>query len=159
MRDGAGRCEYADGSVYNGGWKDNLRHGKGEMRHPNGDRFVGSFRLGEMEGEGTAAYDRGDRYAGGFEAGERCGVGRCVFASGTPPWNCIGTLRFSFHSSVPGPWRRARRDAGLRRCRDGHASSTHVHLEPVMRPPPKPAGSGPVPPGAVVTTESQSCCG
>ena len=41
IRDGLGIQLMADGSKYEGTWKNNIYHGKGRMTHANGDIYQG----------------------------------------------------------------------------------------------------------------------
>ena len=43
MRNGIGRCIFADGDVYVGEWKDDAAHGLGDYEHKNGRKYVGQW--------------------------------------------------------------------------------------------------------------------
>ena len=43
MRDGQGKQTEADGSNYDGGWKNNKREGKGKLQKEDGTKYDGDF--------------------------------------------------------------------------------------------------------------------
>eukprot|EP00957_Ditylum_brightwellii_P211614 15366379-Ditylum_brightwellii.AAC.2 len=102
-RHGVGTLTKANGSTYNGGWKDDLydgfgtyknptgymyrghyrlgrRHGHGECHFPNGDEYIGEWVNGEMEGAGVYRYVNGDIYEGFFKENKRHGPGGYQYA-------------------------------------------------------------------------------
>jgi hypothetical protein len=66
---------WANGSLYRGGWRNNMRHGEGEFEWPDGDKYVGEFANGQIEGEGTYYWKSGERYEGTFTKNRRNGSG------------------------------------------------------------------------------------
>lgn len=66
-------------AVYEGEYKDGLKHGRGKMTFPGGDKFDGFFANNSMEGEGTYTYTSGDIYSGSFVGGKKEGEGRYEF--------------------------------------------------------------------------------
>ena len=50
--DGLGVYKYANGSVYDGNWKDNKFNGRGKLTHPSGKQYDGYFKDGLPEGQG-----------------------------------------------------------------------------------------------------------
>lgn len=51
MRNGVGTCSWADGSQYEGDWKDNLRHGNGKMVQ-NNETYLGQWQQDLKHGRG-----------------------------------------------------------------------------------------------------------
>jgi hypothetical protein len=57
--------EYADGSVYEGGFADNRKHGAGKYTKASGDWYEGGWKGNLMHGEGTYWHHRsGWKYVG-----------------------------------------------------------------------------------------------
>jgi hypothetical protein len=74
-RSGHGRYENAaDGSVYEGDFKDSLFHGQGRMT-AEGYVYEGAYALGMKNGRGREVFDTGEQYEGDFVRGERSGKG------------------------------------------------------------------------------------
>ena len=48
--------EYANGDVYEGGWKDGKREGRGKMTFADGQVYEGDFKSGTEEGHGIRTY-------------------------------------------------------------------------------------------------------
>jgi hypothetical protein len=63
--EGEGRATYANGLVYEGGFKDAKNHGFGVMTYPDGYRYEGDWVEGRRQGQGTATYADGTVYVGG----------------------------------------------------------------------------------------------
>ncbi|MEZ4851227.1 MAG: hypothetical protein R3B93_21955 [Bacteroidia bacterium] len=56
-RNGRGTLTYADGSRYEGYWKDNEEHGQGKMYWSSQDKtYDGNWVNGVREGQGTSVY-------------------------------------------------------------------------------------------------------
>ena len=51
--DGEGVCTWPDGTKYEGGWKDGMRHGQGVMTEKDGPRYEGEWKDGEANGRGV----------------------------------------------------------------------------------------------------------
>ena len=82
-RTGQGTMYYADGSVYTGEWKDNVKNGQGSLIWPSGDRYEGGFVDGGLAGQGTMYYADGSRYEGQWGADCWQGQGTIYYADGT----------------------------------------------------------------------------
>lgn len=55
----------SDGNVYEGTFRDNMRHGYGILRYPNGDVYEGEWNLGRKEGKARFIFaDSGEIYEG-----------------------------------------------------------------------------------------------
>ena len=82
MRHGSGRFVWAGGDVYEGTFTDNLRDGHGTYTWADsGAVYSGDFKAGERTGIGVIDYGDGSRYEGGFEKGKRT-EGTYYFADG-----------------------------------------------------------------------------
>lgn len=68
VKDGHGRYEFANGSVYDGEWRNGTMHGKGMFfENQTGDRFEGQWAFGRRVC-GVYHYANGDLYLGAFDA-------------------------------------------------------------------------------------------
>jgi tetratricopeptide (TPR) repeat protein len=103
---GTGRFIFAnDGGIYEGEFKDNLRHGHGRFTFPapapavetssdpaDADNnplppriapfYVGEWRLGRKEGQGHSLNSEGHAYRGTFHRDQREGEGEMIYANG-----------------------------------------------------------------------------
>ena len=73
--EGFGVMKFANGSVYEGQWKEDQRMGRGKMKYPDGKVYEGEFFAGKPEGRGVFKYPSGDVYEGDFVQGRWDGVG------------------------------------------------------------------------------------
>ncbi|XP_055796904.1 radial spoke head 10 homolog B2-like isoform X8 [Salvelinus fontinalis] len=92
-REGWGvRC-YPSGNLYEGQWRNNVRHGEGRMRWlPLGQQYSGIWENGVQHGQGThtwflrrvtgSQYPLRNEYTGDFVQGLRHGQGSFYYASG-----------------------------------------------------------------------------
>lgn len=72
----------SDGSRYEGEFKDNHFNGRGTLTHPNGNKYIGEFKDGMRNGQGTFTNAKGEKYIGEFKDGYRDGKGTLIFANG-----------------------------------------------------------------------------
>ncbi|MEE9314010.1 MAG: hypothetical protein V3V02_05105 [Rhizobiaceae bacterium] len=79
---GLGRREYSDGTSYTGGWKGNKRHGKGHYNLKNGTFFEENYTNGEIFGPGKSFYPDGGYKKGVYVKGKLNGSGTRVWADG-----------------------------------------------------------------------------
>ena len=102
---GMGVLTYANGSVYEGDFKNGELGGAGTFTDENGDKYTGSFRggipegygnvvftdghsyegewkKGSINGKGVMSYTNGDRFEGNFKNGIKQGEGRYICADG-----------------------------------------------------------------------------
>ena len=79
---GQGRMTYPDGYVYTGAWADGQRHGEGQATYADGTVYTGGFVNGLREGQGKLTTPDGFIYEGGWKAGEIDGKGTATYASG-----------------------------------------------------------------------------
>eukprot|EP00912_Choanoflagellata_sp_UC4_P000455 UC4_evm4s285 len=76
-------CDPADGSVYNGNWKDGLRSGlAGVFEFSNGDVYAGGWKDDLEEGMGTLTFVDGGSYEGYWSGGKKHGKGKVIFPDG-----------------------------------------------------------------------------
>ena len=83
IKDGYGKRTLADGSVYEGQFKDGDFEGKGTLTYPNGQQYTGEFKFGLFDGEGVLVYSDGSKYEGQFREGALNGQGTITYADGT----------------------------------------------------------------------------
>lgn len=70
-----GAAIYADGSRYEGEFRNLMRHGKGKIAFAKGGQYEGDFADNELHGEGTLLFANGDRYEGGWRRNRPHGRG------------------------------------------------------------------------------------
>ncbi len=73
----------ASRGVYEGEWRDNLRHGKGKYTWRNNHIYVGEFKEGKIEGYGIYTFDSGEKYEGSWKSNLREGYGTHYDADGS----------------------------------------------------------------------------
>ena len=108
MREGQGRM-IEDGTIYEGGYKDDVQNGHGKLIYKNNDvyegefennqpsghgilkykksdksEYDGEFQKGLLNGQGTLTYTNGNVYKGGFKDGVADGDGTMAFNDGSP---------------------------------------------------------------------------
>ena len=88
------KITYPDGTVYEGGWRQQEPHGKGKIIYRNGDVYKGEFgdvfkggwrgrwEYGYKEGKGTMTYSNGDIYEGGWKDDKWHGKGKITYSDG-----------------------------------------------------------------------------
>ena len=85
---GYGTCQYANGVIYEGNWKNGVRDGAGKLYLVGGEIYDGNFEIDEINGRGTYIYKDGTYYVGDFKFGKRVGIGilynnvGCILYSG-----------------------------------------------------------------------------
>jgi len=121
-RCGKGKCEYADGSSYEGEWRNGRRNGHGvhvcgTTRQVYEGKWVGDTK----QGRGTMKYPSGDRYDGLWKDDLPHGQGTMFFATG---------------ETFTGTWTRGELDgqSGIRTDKRGRVASRHGEsLRPARR--------------------------
>ena len=78
---GLGMDRYADGAVYEGDWKDDKMHGRGVCRYPSGEVYEGDYKDGKKHGRGVFRSD-GAVYEGDYKDGKKNGRGVYRYADG-----------------------------------------------------------------------------
>ena len=66
---------FKNGTVYEGGWKDGMKHGRGELLFGNGEKYEGEFEDNYYSGQGNLWMKNGDSYMGQFSMGMANGKG------------------------------------------------------------------------------------
>ena len=74
-QNGQGTKTWADGDIYQGGYKNGEMDGQGTFTYANGDIYQGGFKNGKMDGQGTYTDANGNKYQGGFKNGKMDGQG------------------------------------------------------------------------------------
>ena len=90
LPNGNGKRVYADGSVYDGQWRDGEPHGKGTEVSVGGATYVGDFVEGKRHGKGKFKSPTGDLYDGDYREGKKTGYGSYKFSSGE---SYVGNIR------------------------------------------------------------------
>ena len=78
-----GKMIYQDGSTYEGGWADGMRHGRGKCVFTDESIYEGEFREGEFHGHGKMTWSDGGWYEGEWWNGEMHGQGSEMRPNGT----------------------------------------------------------------------------
>ena len=60
----AGKYTYANGDVYTGMWKKDVREGEGVLRYANGDVYNGQWCNDVRSGEGSLVFADGSSFVG-----------------------------------------------------------------------------------------------
>ena len=72
---GNGRFFWADGSTYDGQWKDDNIQGDGAFIFPDGRKYSGSWKDSKMHGQGKFMWPDGKYYQGGYLNDKKQGYG------------------------------------------------------------------------------------
>jgi len=78
-----GKMIYQDGSTYEGGWADGMRHGRGKCVFTDESIYEGEFREGEFHGHGKMTWSDGGWYEGEWWNGEMHGQGKEMRPNGS----------------------------------------------------------------------------
>ena len=81
-RNGRGNKTFADGSRYEGGFKNSTMDGHGKFFYVGGDEYEGDFKGGVMDGKGKYFFSNGNSYEGDYKNGMKDGKGKFVIANG-----------------------------------------------------------------------------
>ena len=79
---GHGKVTYRDGSCYEGRWRRGLKHGRGEYRYSDGNVYKGLYKNNEREGRGKYVWNSGAYYDGTWSKGKQNGRGLYSNAKG-----------------------------------------------------------------------------
>ena len=63
---GLGKCYYADNSIFEGNYLNNIYEGNGCFIWPNQDKYSGEWKLGKFDGEGEFTHNDGHVLKGKF---------------------------------------------------------------------------------------------
>ncbi|OMJ65713.1 hypothetical protein SteCoe_37741 [Stentor coeruleus] len=83
LKNGNGKCEYANGDVYEGLWENDKKEGSGKFTWANQQFYDGNWKLDEMDGEGVLQMTDGSYYSGFFKNGQYFSKGYLAMADGT----------------------------------------------------------------------------
>lgn len=73
QKDNVVRKTLKDGTLYEGGWKDNMPHGKGYIRFPDSTEYKGGFEKGKKHGRGQETAPDKTKYSGTWLMGKKQG--------------------------------------------------------------------------------------
>ncbi len=90
---------YPDGSMYEGGWKNEKRHGYGIWTRPDGTKYAGEWFGDKPDGQGMLTNADGSIYNGDWKAGKRNGQGILTYADGTTLTGTWQDGRYVDHSN------------------------------------------------------------
>lgn len=79
---GYGTFKAADGSRYQGGWANDLKHGLGKKFYSNGDKYDGIWKHGKPDGPGRYVWADGNEYNGEWKNGRMHGHGTFQWKTG-----------------------------------------------------------------------------
>jgi hypothetical protein len=82
-REGWGRCQYARGGTYEGGWSKGKRHGYGVRRLPDGGKYSGDWKDDKKDGKGKETFKDGSKYDGYWKDNNRSAYGRITYPDGS----------------------------------------------------------------------------
>ena len=91
IRHGHGTYMYASGEKYSGEWVDNHKHGLGTMTYNGKGEYQGYWENDRRHGEGVFKYPSGDSYSGWWRFGHKEGTG--IYHSAATGQNLSGTWR------------------------------------------------------------------
>lgn len=70
------------GYMYEGEFREGLKHGRGKMVLSNGNTYEGSFQYGKRQGSAKYTWANGDTYDGVFQDGAMTGEAEIVYENG-----------------------------------------------------------------------------
>lgn len=82
--------EYANGIIYDGGYKNNAFNGNGTLTYDNGDEYVGEFVNGKKDGQGEYTWKDGSHYTGYWADDKMEGQGVYFYPVGTDSYKLQG---------------------------------------------------------------------
>ena len=82
LREGRGVLKFSNGDFYEGEWKNDLREGRGVLKFSNGDNYEGEWKNNFREGKGVLKFSNGDKYDGEWKKDLREGSGMLRFSNG-----------------------------------------------------------------------------
>ena len=80
-KNGFGKFEWDNGTIYEGNWKKGSFNGKGKTTYPDGGFYEGGFKNHNMHGHGKMAYANGDTSQGQLSNGVMNGLGKYMYPS------------------------------------------------------------------------------
>ena len=82
FHDGFGKLIQLNGETYEGEWKKGKINGKGMRIHANGNKYIGNYVNNVRNGEGHLIFVNGESYKGNFLNGKANGIGVFKFKNG-----------------------------------------------------------------------------
>ena len=82
FHDGFGKLMQSDGEIFEGEWKKGKINGKGTRIHSNGSKYIGSYINNIRNGQGHLILFNGESYNGNFINGKANGMGTFKFKNG-----------------------------------------------------------------------------
>jgi hypothetical protein len=79
LTDGHHRVEYKNGDIYEGSFKNGMRHGAGTYQFVDGDCYEGAWHNGRKHGHGTYTWKDGSKYVGSWSGNRQDGDGTYVW--------------------------------------------------------------------------------
>ena len=73
---------FDNGDVYEGGFKDGLKHGKGKLVTRNNRSYEGDWERDKPHGFGINTFPNGKVYSGNFSKGRPVGDGKWTYSDG-----------------------------------------------------------------------------
>jgi len=83
LKEGIGIQVFADGSIYEGQWKNSKPHGKGRLIHIDGDVYFGDWKEEKADGTGVYTHIDGSRYEGEWSRDLQEGKGKEFWPDGS----------------------------------------------------------------------------
>ena len=77
-----GKQTFDNGDIYEGSFKDGLKHGKGKLKTRNDRSYEGDWKNDKPHGFGINTFPNGKIYTGRFENGKPVGDGQWTYADG-----------------------------------------------------------------------------
>ena len=107
-----GYCEYNDGRIYYGEWKNGKHHGTGKLIHPDNSIYYGEWKNGNRHGTGKSTNSDGSAYIGRWRNDVRDGFGCATFVDGSAYDGCWkndmrhgrGNYKYPRESYMEGKW-------------------------------------------------------
>ena len=82
LKHGYGKYYWSSGNIYNGNWKDGYQHGYAKMTWANGDVYEGNWKDDVKHGYGKYYWSSGNIYDGNWKDGDQHGYGKMTWANG-----------------------------------------------------------------------------
>jgi hypothetical protein len=113
-----GQSTFQNGDVYEGEYRNGVRHGRGVYRFASGAVYDGEYVNGKKHGQGTFIYSDGSKYSGEWKEDKRDGYGEYKYVNGDEycgQWvkhirHGRGVYRYdSVDLQIDGSWKEGRR--------------------------------------------------
>jgi hypothetical protein len=82
QENGSFKIVYSDGTIYDGGFENDVQHGTGKLIYPDGTIYDGGFENGVKDGTGKIIYPDGITYEGKFKNDVKDGKGKMIYTNG-----------------------------------------------------------------------------